>query len=310
MNLRHLEHFLALSDMGSFSRAAEKLHITQSALSRSIQSLEEELGGPLLDRIGKRNELTPLGQSVLERARGIVKEAAELKRGAALLQQGGLGSLRLGLGSGPGALLMTPWLVYMATHHPGVKVSVTRGPTEVQLRQLRDRSLDALVVDIRRIVPAADLSIGPTFDMPAGMVCRAGHPLLAQYPDGVPFEALLSYPVASIPLSEEIARILVARYGPRADPAEMTTLQCEEISSLLQTVQQSDAIYLGILAAARQEMSRGDLVQLSVVPHLDQGAVLGVVTLAGRTEQPVMRVFRDFVARMLSPSDDAHRDVS
>jgi len=310
VNLRHLEHFLALSDMGSFSRAAEKLHITQSALSRSIQSLEEELGGPLLDRIGKRNELTPLGQSVLERARGIVKEAAELKRGAALLQQGGLGSLRLGLGSGPGALLMTPWLVYMATHHPGVKVSVTRGPTEVQLRQLRDRSLDALVVDIRRIVPAADLSIGPTFDMPAGMVCRAGHPLLAQYPNGVPFEALLSYPVASIPLSEEIARILVARYGPRADPAEMTTLQCEEISSLLQTVQQSDAIYLGILAAARQEMSRGDLVQLSVVPHLDQGAVLGVVTLAGRTEQPVMRVFRDFVVRMLSSSDDTHRDVS
>ena len=310
MNLRHLEHFLALSDMGSFSRAAEKLHITQSALSRSIQSLEEELGGPLLDRIGKRNELTPLGQSVLERTRGIVKEAAELKRGAALLQQGGLGSLRLGLGSGPGALLMTPWLVYMATHHPGVKVSVTRGPTEVQLRQLRDRSLDALVVDIRRIVPAADLSIGPTFDMPAGMVCRAGHPLLAQYPNGVPFEALLSYPVASIPLSEEIARILVARYGPRADPAEMTTLQCEEISSLLQTVQQSDAIYLGILAAARQEMSRGDLVQLSVVPHLDQGAVLGVVTLAGRTEQPVMRVFRDFVVRMLNPSDDTHRNVS
>jgi len=310
VNLRHLEHFLALSDMGSFSRAAEKLHITQSALSRSIQSLEEELGGPLLDRIGKRNELTPLGQSVLERARGIVKEAAELKRGAALLQQGGLGSLRLGLGSGPGALLMTPWLVYMATHHPGVKVSVTRGPTEVQLRHLRDRSLDALVVDIRRIVPAADLSIGPTFDMPAGMVCRAGHPLLAQYPDGVPFEALLSYPVASIPLSEEIARILVARYGPRADPAEMTTLQCEEISSLLQTVQQSDAIYLGILAAARQEMSRGELVQLSVVPHLDQGAVLGVVTLAGRTEQPVMRVFRDFVVRMLGLSDGTHRDVS
>lgn len=310
MNLRHLEHFLALSDTGSFSRAAEKLHITQSALSRSIQSLEEELGGPLLDRIGKRNELTPLGQSVLERARGIVKEAAELKRGAALLQQGGLGSLRLGLGSGPGALLMTPWLVYMATHHPGVKVSVTRGPTEVQLRHLRDRSLDALVVDIRRIVPAADLSIGPTFDMPAGMVCRAGHPLLAQYPDSVPFEALLSYPVASIPLSEEIARILVARYGPRADPAEMTTLQCEEISSLLQTVQQSDAIYLGILAAARQEMSRGDLVQLSVLPHLDQGAVLGVVTLAGRTEQPVMRVFRDFVVRMLGSNDGTHRDIS
>ena len=44
MNLRHLEHWLALADTGSFSRAAEKLHITQSALSRSIQALEEDLG--------------------------------------------------------------------------------------------------------------------------------------------------------------------------------------------------------------------------------------------------------------------------
>ena len=65
MNLRHLEHWLALADTGSFSRAAEKLHITQSALSRSIQALEEDLGGPLVDRVGKKNELTPLGRSVL-----------------------------------------------------------------------------------------------------------------------------------------------------------------------------------------------------------------------------------------------------
>ena len=85
MNLRHLEHWLALAETGSFSRAAEKLHITQSALSRSIQALEEELGGPLVDRIGKRNELTPLGRSVLERARRIVHEASELKLGAACL---------------------------------------------------------------------------------------------------------------------------------------------------------------------------------------------------------------------------------
>ena len=67
MNIKHLEHLLALADIGSFSRAAEKLFITQSALSRSIQSLEEDLGGKVLDRIGKRNELTPLGQDVVSR---------------------------------------------------------------------------------------------------------------------------------------------------------------------------------------------------------------------------------------------------
>ena len=160
------------------------------------------------------------------------------------------------------------------------------------------------------MVPAADLRIGPTFDMPAGMICRAGHPLLAQYPDGVPFKALRSWPVASIPLSEEVARILVARYGAMADPGELTTLQCEEIPSLLQTVQQTDAIYLGILGAARQELLRGELVQLSVLPRLDAGAVLGMVTLAGRTEPPVMRVFRDFVVRMLGQSDGSGPELA
>lgn len=249
--------------------------------------------------MGKRNELTPLGQSVLARARRIVHEAAELKQGAALLQQGGLGTLHLGLGSGPAAMLMTPWLVYMARHHPNVQVSVSRGPTELQLQQLRQRSLDALVVDVRRVDPAADLLMGPQYEMAAAMVCRAGHPLLAQYPQGVPFEAVLRFPVAAVPLSQEVSRILVSRYGARADPRQLTTLECEDIVSLLETVGQTDAVYLGILGPAQPALLRGDLVTLPVQPALQAGARLGLVTLAGRTELPVMQVFREFVDRIL-----------
>ncbi len=268
MNLRHLEHWLALADTGSFSRAAEKLHITQSALSRSIQALEEDLGGPLVDRVGKKNELTPLGRSVLERARRIVQEAQELKQGAALLQQGGLGSLRVGLGSGPGAMLMTPWLRYMAENHPTVHVAVSRGSTELQLTQLRERELDALVVDVRRVEAAPDLKMSHVVEMRAGFVCRQGHPLLGLHPDGVPFDALLSYPIASIPLSQEVARLLVDHYGPKANPAQMTTLQCDDIASLLDVVGQTDAIYLGIVGAAREGIVRGRLVELGMCTPL------------------------------------------
>lgn len=303
MNLGHLEHWLALAETGSFSRAAEKLHITQSALSRSIQALEDELGGPLVDRIGKRNELTPLGRSVLARAQRIVHEAAELKQGATVMQQGNLGNLRLGLGSGPGAVLMTPWLVHMARHYPGVKVSVIRGPTELQLQQLRERVLDALVVDVRRVTPASDLIIGPLYDMPAGLLVRSGHPLLARYPDGVPFEAVLEYPVASIPLSAEVARMLVARYGPQANPNDLVSLQCEEIPSLLEAARQTDAVYLGILGPARDLLAHGELVLLPLLPRFNQGARLGMVTLAGRTELPVMAVFRRFVAEQMGQVD-------
>jgi DNA-binding transcriptional LysR family regulator len=300
MNLRHLEHWLALADTGSFSRAAEKLHITQSALSRSIQALEEDLGGPLVDRVGKKNELTPLGRSVLERARRIVHEAQELKQGAALLQQGGLGALRVGLGSGPGAMLMTPWLVYMAQLHPTVQVTVSRGSTELQLTQLRERQLDALVVDVRRVEAAPDLKMTQVVEMRAGFVCRQGHPLLKRAAKGLPFDALLSYPIASIELSQEVARLLVDHYGPQANPAQMTTLQCEDIASLLDVVGQTDAIYLGIVGAAREGLAQGRLVELPMQIPLKGQARLALITLAGRTELPVMSVFRAFVQNHLS----------
>jgi DNA-binding transcriptional LysR family regulator len=300
MNLRHLEHWLALADTGSFSRAAEKLHITQSALSRSIQALEEDLGGPLVDRVGKKNELTPLGRSVLERARRIVHEAQELKQGAALLQQGGLGALRVGLGSGPGAMLMTPWLVYMAKHHPTVQVTVSRGSTALQLTQLRERQLDALVVDVRRVEAAPDLKMTQVVEMRAGFVCRQGHPLLKRAAKGLPFDALLSFPIASIELSQEVARLLVDHYGPQANPAQMTTLQCEDIASLLDVVGQTDAIYLGILGAAREGLAQGRLVELPMQTPLKGQARLALITLAGRTELPVMSVFRAFVQNHLS----------
>jgi len=299
MNLRHLEHWLALAETGSFSRAAEKLHITQSALSRSIQALEDDLGGMLVDRVGKKNELTPLGRAVMERARRIVHEAHELQQGAALLQQGGLGTLRVGLGSGPGAMLMTPWLVYMARHHPTVQVTVSRGSTELQLTQLRERQLDALVVDVRRVEAAPDLKITHVVEMRAGFVCRQGHPLLSLHPGGVPFEAVLSFPIASIQLSQEVARLLVDHYGPQANPAQMTTLQCEDIASLLDVVRQTDAIYLGIVGAAREGLVQGRLVELGMSTPLQGQARLALITLAGRTELPVMSVFRDFVQKHL-----------
>ncbi len=298
MNLKHLSHWLALAETGSFSRAAEKLHITQSALSRSIQVLEEELGGPLVDRIGKKNELTPLGLSVLERARRIVHEAQELKQGAALLQEGGLGSLRVGLGSGPGAMLMTPWLCHMAEHHPTVQVSVSRGATELQLLQLRERQLDALVVDVRRVAMAPDLRMEHVVEMRAGFLCRQGHPLLRRT-GPVPFDAMLAFPIASTPLSQEVVRIMVDHYGPRANPAQMATLQCEDIASLIDVVRQTDAVFLGIMGAAREGLADGSLVELTLDPPFRAGARLGLVTLAGRTELPVMAVFRAFVKTQL-----------
>lgn len=297
MNLQQMEHLIAVAEAGSFSRAAQQRHLTQSALSRSILSLEAELGGRLFDRVGRRNELTPLGHVALLRARRIALEASELRRSANQMQQGGLGAIRVGLGSGPGALLMTPLLQHIARHHPGVKVEIARGSTELQLTALRQRQLDALVIDVRRIAPAPDLRIESLAELRTGFICRSGHPLATG--KAVPFASLCRFPVASTPLSDEVARILVDHYGGAGDPGQLTSLQCEDIAALVETVADTDAVYLGIVATARERLEQGTLVELTVQPPLRAGARFAYVTLIGRTEAPAMAILRHFVAQRL-----------
>jgi DNA-binding transcriptional LysR family regulator len=297
VNIKHLEHLLALADTGSFSRAAEKLFITQSALSRSIQSLEDDLGGKVLDRIGKRNELTPLGRDVVARAHPIVRDAAELRHSAKLLQQGGKGSISVGLGSGPGALLTIPLMCAAAASHPGMRVAITRGTTELQIQQLRSRQLDAMVVDMRRVAPATDLNIESLAEVRAGFIVNATHPLAARR--SVSFQDITRFPVASTPLSDEVVRLLVDQYGVLANPSAMVTLMGEDVASLLATVAQTQAIYLGVVAAARTGLQDGSLVELPIKPKLKATARFAYVTLAGRTEAPVMVWFRGFVQKHL-----------
>ena len=214
MTLVQLRHLIALADSGSFSKSAQALFLTQPALSRSIRALEDELGMPLFDRVGRRSELTPFGREVVARARQLVFEADELRDSGRRMREGQGGVLRIGMGSGPGAMLMTPLLMHMATRHPKVRVEVARGGTELLAQALRERTLDALVVDARSLEPAADLEASMLREMRGVFMCRRGHPLTRRR-GGVSFDDVQRYPIASTPLSDEVARMLVETYGPR-----------------------------------------------------------------------------------------------
>jgi DNA-binding transcriptional LysR family regulator len=97
VELRHLEHFLAVADEGSFTRAAARLHLVQSALSVSIRSLERELGVRLFDRNTHGVALTDTGQALVPEARRTLA-AADAARDAVAAAQGGLrGTVRIGI---------------------------------------------------------------------------------------------------------------------------------------------------------------------------------------------------------------------
>ena len=131
MTLVQLRHLVSLAQTGSFSKSASALFLTQPALSRSIRALESELGQPLFDRMGRRSEVTPFGREVVARAHQVVGAADDLRESGAQMTRGKAGTLRIGLGSGPGAMLMTPLLMHMAAHHRQVHLEISRGRTEL-----------------------------------------------------------------------------------------------------------------------------------------------------------------------------------
>lgn len=292
MTLVQLRHFLALADTRSFRRAAEASFLTQPALSRSIKALEDELGQPLFDRVGWTTELTPFGRELLGRARRLVDEADSMKEAAQRLGQGLAGTLRVGLGSGPGAVLTVPVLAHVATRLPGVRIEFARGGITLLEHALRERRLDALVIDARSLDPAPDLNVEPVGELRGAFLCRPDHPLVRRRRPPT-FDEVARYPIASSPLSAEIARLLVERYGPQAHPDECVRLRSDEIAPLVQVALHTDAVLLAIRRAAPE------LVELELAPRLDANARFGLVTLAGRAEAHLLPMLRALVAAHL-----------
>lgn len=289
MTLVQLKHFVVLAEVGSYVQACKLLFLTQPALTRSIQALEDELSGQLFDRLGRRIALTPFGHEALQRARRLVADAEALKLTGKGLHAGLIGSLRVGLSSGPGALLSIPLMLHMAEHHPKLQLNISRGNTAVLIDALREQLLDAVVVDVRSVRPSADLQFAQAFELAAGFLVCPDHPLTL-LGRAVTLDEVLAYPVASTPLSDQIARLLIGRYGPQANPDDMVTLRCDETQSIVEVARSSQAIVLTAEAAAP------GLVPLDMSPPLNATARFGLVTLAQRQEAPAMRFLREWLA--------------
>jgi LysR family cyn operon transcriptional activator len=122
MNLRHLQAFATIVDVGGIARAAARLHLSQPALSRQIRALEADLGVPLFDRVGRRVQLTSQGEDLLRRSRRLLAEADSLGERARQLKSGETGVLRVGATPQVIENLLAPFLIHYRRRHPGVEV--------------------------------------------------------------------------------------------------------------------------------------------------------------------------------------------
>lgn len=180
MNLRRLRHFEALHRLGSYARAADELGLTQSALTRSIQKLEAELGAVLFDRTTHYVRATDDAERLIRAARDVIAAAANLEQEARGLKQPSSGTVRVGAGPYPLQPLLTDAIARFARLHPAVRVTVTGGPSDRLLETLVDRGLDLVVCDRAKFAAsghADEVLCIPLPPEPLMLVFARDHPL-------------------------------------------------------------------------------------------------------------------------------------
>ena len=147
MDTRQLHAFCAVVERKSFSQAAERLGVTQPAVSLQVRALEERLGRRLLDRSGRRVEPTEAGRTLYRNAQRLLAIEEQLLAEVANGSSGELqGPLAVGASTGPGAHLVPLLLCEFARAHPGVHVSLSIADTHAVTEQVAGRELELGVV--------------------------------------------------------------------------------------------------------------------------------------------------------------------
>ena len=158
MELRHLRYFVAIAEEGSFTRAAERLWVAQPGLSTQIRRLEAELGVQLFDRHTRGADLTDAGELFLERARATLAAAEDASATGTDLENGVVGTVRLGIATGPRWHRTSAVLERFTRERGSVELTVLEGHGGTLWRDLRDGRLDAVLApscfsspDLRRL---------------------------------------------------------------------------------------------------------------------------------------------------------------
>lgn len=193
-DLSGLHRFLAVVEAGSLNKAAETLHISQPALTKSIQMLEQQLGVELFVRGARGVSLTSYGRAVHFRGRLIEAEVARLQDEVLALRDLSFGKVRIGAPPGPGFHTVTLPAATLRLIGAGRKLSVhiSMGTREQLLPVLRQGALDFIVAVLENGESSSDLVQVPLFEDRNAIMVRPNHPLLLQASPGI--EDIANYP--------------------------------------------------------------------------------------------------------------------
>jgi DNA-binding transcriptional LysR family regulator len=292
IDLKLLQHALALARHRNFARAAEALDLSQPALSRSIAGFEATLGVRLFNRTRQGVEPTAFGERLLARGGALLTDAAELERELKLMQGLDVGVLRVGAGPYAAAMCVGPAIGRLASKHPRLRIELVSGDWRMVVDEVLGSRLDVAIVELSFSEDDPRLATEALPQHDALFYCRAGHPLLARAANTV--EQVFAYPFVCPKLPPRAGRAFhrFAKTGA-IDPDTgdyLPPIKVDTVALAKIVVQTSDAIGLAPLGLLADEVRAGSIATLPFrEPWLHTR--YGIVRLKDRDLAPAAHAF-------------------
>jgi len=286
MEIRQLRAFIAIAEAGTFTAGAERVHVTQAAVSMQIRQLENEVGAKLFIRAPRNVILTEAGEKMLERARHILREHDAALEEIAELAGAKRGRLRIGSASaGVSSDQLPRILKELRKHHPSAELSVTSGTSESLVQQLLAAELDIAFVSLP--VEARGIQTDRLNDDQLVAIASPRHRLARQ-------RTVSAYALAGekLILGERggNTRRLIDEFFTQAGVKPTVAMELSRLGAIKRMVEEDMGVGIVPLQSARDEVEKGRLVRWWI-----EGAQinweLGLARLTGGYDSPILQRF-------------------
>lgn len=289
MDVRQLDMFRAVAEEGTFTRAAERLHVSQSAVSRQLQLLEEELGTLLLHRTGRGVTLTRPGELLLTTANRINRDLQEVVSQISATQQLQRGVLSLGAGMTVCLYILPKLLKKIRSMYKNLDLRVVAGSSDDILRMVRSNQLDLALLTLP--ILAADLEIKPVLKEEMVVVTARGHALSRQRT--VDARALGRHPMVLFESGSNTRHVLDEFFLEQQIPVNVV-METENVEILKAMVANGLGVTIIPYAAIAGELRRGRFGWARIHGHRlyrETGWVYVKSDYVRRSISEVLRVF-------------------
>jgi DNA-binding transcriptional LysR family regulator len=291
MTLRHLNHFVAVAEEGSFTRASDRLGVVQSAVSATVRSLERELGVELFERSTQHVALSDAGSVLLPEARNTLAAAAAARDAIAELRGGLRGILTIGTMQALKAVDLPSLLVAFTREHPHVELRVlhAKGGSVELAERLRHGELDVAFLSLPERRPPG-LEATALAEESIALACRPDHPLASR--TGIDLADLADETFIDSPAGWG-TRIANDAAFARAGVRRAVMLEVDDVPDLLAMVRAG----LGVALFPPSLVVAGDGIALVPIRRYAPTFEVSVATPTIRRPSAAARAFLDVIAR-------------